>query len=139
MKRLFSLILALAMLSCCFVGCDLSDMMGDNSELLQKVEAMLTALSEGRADDAEAMMHPDKGDCTNEIAQMIAFIDGRTVTAMVVEGYSVSTNVTEDGNVRQEQSTYKLTLSDDTSVRINATYLTSNSGEGFYSFEFVSE
>lgn len=144
MKKLIGLSLILLLLFGCFTGCafleniseKLTEAVDENSESPEKIDAMLLALAEGRADDAKALMHPDKADeSADAIEQMITYIDGRKVTDKKVVGLSVNIAATTNGKTRQEAICYLLTLDDGTTLTVDSLYVSDNAGAGFTSFK----
>ena len=143
MKKLIGFSLILVLLFGCLSGCaflenigeKLTEAVDENTESPEKIDAMLLALAEGRADDAKALMHPDKADeCSDAIEQMITYLDGRKVTDKKVVGLSVNIAATTNGKTRQEAINYYTTLDDGTILLVSSLYVSDNAGVGFTSF-----
>ena len=101
MKKLIGFSLILVLLFGCLSGCaflenigeKLTEAVDENTESPEKIDAMLLALAEGRADDAKALMHPDKADeCSDAIEQMITYLTLDDGTILLVSSLYVSDN-----------------------------------------------
>ena len=144
MKRFVCLTLVLAALFCLMTSCDLAQNLADNIldnlegniKSSSKIDDMMAALAEGRADDAKALMHPENSFYADEgIKQMIDFLDGRTPVSKEGTGVSINANASTSGSERMENVSYKVTLSDGSSIHVNAIYLEDQFGEGFTYFQ----
>jgi hypothetical protein len=100
-------------------------------------EQMLAALAQSNDTDAKKLMHPDAKDADNGIAQMTAFLAGREARTIEVQNVNVNTSSGTSGKMRQEQVSYKVTLSDNTVIYISAVHLSNKAGTGFISFQLV--
>lgn len=141
MKRFLCLSLILVALLGCFTACDLEGLVSNmasnlenQSESAQMVKDMMTALCEGRAEDAKALMHPTVAERADDgISQMIAFLDGREVGTMNLQNINLSTS----GGEKEESLVYAVELSDGKMVFVQAVYLSDDDGAGFSEFQFV--
>ena len=141
MRRFLCLALILAALLCCFTACDLEGLVNNMASNLenqsvsaQLVKDAMTALCENRPDDVKALMHPSVADKADDgISQMIAFLDGREVSAMNLQNINLSTA----GGDKEESLIYAVELSDGKMVFVQALYLSDDDGAGFSEFQFV--
>lgn len=142
MKKCICLFLAMTVLLGCLTACNftqnLNGVSADNAESTPKVKEMMTALSQNRINDAKALMHPDVSDGTNTaISQMSAYLAGRETKALEAMNVSINSSTGTSGKTRQENVAFKVTLTDNTVIYINAVYLSNNQGDGFSSFQLV--
>ena len=133
------LILTISCLSACNFSQNLTDKLEDSAQAPIKVDEMMGLLSENLIDDAKSLMHPGTSSegLDDSFVQMIAYLAGREVLSMELEGINVSTSVGTSGNTRQEDLFYKATLSDNNIIYINAVYIADDAGAGFISFQLV--
>ena len=141
MKKLCFFIALTLMLSCltaCSFTSNLSGVGSDKLQSTQKIEDMMTAMAEGRLEDAKALMHSSvAGESEDAIVQMIAFLAGRKVTDMTQISFQVDSTTNLSGSVRQEAVSYAVTLDDGTAIHLSATYLSDKTGAGFAAFQIV--
>ena len=136
---LFSIVILLLLLCLpsCNLGQQLTDSLENESKSKIKVEEMFTYLSENDVQNAKALIHSNSNfeNVESAIKQMIDYIDGREAVSFELDGINVRTSVSTSGNEKQEDVCYIVTLSDQSIIYINATYISNNSGEGFYSYQ----
>lgn len=142
MKKIFSFVLVLIVLSSLLAGCSFvknssGSLLGE-AESTPKVEEMMAALAEDRTSDALDLMHPQVSETAEDsIAQMSAYIAGREVSSLEQKTISVNTSTSTSGKTRQEQATFLVTLDDGDVIYLNVVYLTNKHGAGFSSFQLV--
>jgi hypothetical protein len=68
---------------------------------------------------------------------MSQYLSGRKTQSVQLININVKNSSGTAGNIRQEESAYKATLSDGTIVYLNVVYLTNDNGSGFSSFQLV--
>lgn len=136
---LFSVVILLLLLcfSSCNLGQQLTDSLENETESKLKVQEMMTYLSENDIENAKTLIHPDTDseNIESSIEQMIDYIDGREATSFELDGINVKTSVGTSGKEKQEDVYYIVTLSDQSIIYITATYISNNSGDGFYTFQ----
>lgn len=142
MKKFLCMGLVLLVMLGCLTSCGffdrLTDKLESKSEAVDMVEDMLNALAERRMDDAKAMMHVTaEGNVDGALSQISVYLAGRKVSAMNLEGISVNSSFGTDGRVREEQVYYKVLLSDNSVIYVDATYISNKNGTGFSSFQIV--
>ena len=141
MKKILCLTLALLAMIACLTSCNFNftgSGLTTETETTAKVEAMMTALATSKKSDALALIHANATEkADGSIDQMIEFIDGRRVSSMELTGINVTSSVGSNGNMRQEQVSYRVALSDGSTIYLTAVYLSNNLGEGFVSFQIV--
>ncbi len=131
-KRIFVLLLATLML-CMMTGCNLAEA---SKEATGRVEEMLEALTDGDAEGALAMMHPDVSeDAEDAIDQMIDYIDGREVEKIEQTNFGVNTSLDGGGKTRTEEGGFQVSFDDGTKIHVAATYTIDDDGEGFSRFQ----
>ena len=132
------IVLVLGSFTACNFTQNMSGMMAGEAEATPKVEEMMAALSAANTADAKALLHPQAAETAESaIAQMSAYLAGRTVETMEVTGITVNTSAGTSGNVRQERVNYRITLTDGAVIYLNVAYLSNNQGSGFASFQIV--
>ena len=141
MKKIICLVLLTLMLFSCLTSCALLEKavksIMDKSESTPKATEMMTALSEGRAEDAKALLHPDIREGTDDaIEQMIEFVNGREIDAVTMTGVKIYESVGTNGKVSREECSFSVTFKDGSSTNVSSIYVTSKDGEGFESFQF---
>ena len=141
MKRIICLLLVICALvftltSCAVVqGVLIGLFTAGTSEASVKVEEMVYALSEGREDDAVALMHPEiRESSQGGIKDMINYIGGRQIESMQMTGYYFNTQVGLTGLIEQEQVTYSVIFTDGTAIAVDSIYTTTPAGTGFERF-----
>lgn len=141
MKRLLCFTLVLLPLLGCLAACNFSQnasgAMENLAESKPAAEQMLAALSQGNKAQSKELMHPDAKDADNGIDQIIAYLAGRKASVIEVQNVNVTTSAGTSGKTRQEQVSYKVTLSDNTVVYVSAVHLSNKAGTGFVSFQLV--
>ena len=139
MKKTICLTLVILTFAFCLTACNFTvNSLKDKAESTPKVEKMLTALTSGNSSEAKALLHPNaNADAGNAINQMIGYLNGRSVSSTELTGVNFSSSVGTNGNVKQEQATYKVSLDGTETIYITAVYLTNNAGSGFISFQLV--
>ena len=142
MKKLICFATVLFALFSCLTSCvftnGLINNMANSSEATPKVEEMLNALTEKRADDAKALLHPqatEKADTA--ITRMTDYLNGRKDSTVELIDFNFNSSVGTSGNTRQEQATYQVTLDDGEIIYLNVHYLSNNEGTGFVSFQLI--
>ena len=141
MKKILCLTLVLLPLLGCLAACNITQNASGAMEKLAEskpaTEQMLAALAQSNDTDAKKLMHPDAKDADNGIAQMTAFLASREARTIEVQNVNVNTSSGTSGKMRQEQVSYKVTLSDNTVIYISAVHLSNKAGTGFISFQLV--
>lgn len=141
MKKLICLCLVLFSVLGCLSACNFTQNMSglkDKAESTPKVEEMMTALTEKSTSDAKALMHPQIGESKNAgISQLIDFVNGRSLKSLELTNINFSSAIGTSGNQKQEQTTFKASLSDGDIIYITAVYLSNDAGAGFISFQIV--
>ncbi len=142
MKKLICFIFVLAVLLSSLTACNfttnISGALESKAESPLYVEEMLVALAENRSADAKNLLHPHLTEKSDEsISQMIDYMSGCEIISMEMNSINISTSTGTSGKSRQEQVTYKVTLTDGAVIYINTTYLSDNAGTGFTSFQLV--
>lgn len=142
MKKIICFALVLLVLLGCLTAChfsqNMSGAMAGEAEATPKAEEMMAALADDNASDAKALLHPQVAETSdNAIAQMRAYLAGRTVSAMDLISINVNVSTGTAGTSRQERVGYRVTLADGAVIYINAVYLSNNQGTGFASFQIV--
>lgn len=122
----------------CEIGNTLTDKLEDSAKSPEKIENMLSALCEGRIDDAKGMMHPTATENVEaSLNSIIDYLDSRTIKQMSLEGLNVHSSIGTDGNVLEEDMEYLVTLSDGEVIHISSVYISDNHGEGFIKFGLI--
>jgi len=124
-------IIMLAALLVTLVGCNFAEFLQMKSE--PQVEQMLAALSEGDAELALSLMHPEEADA-ERIAQLIDYLDGRQVEKMTRTGIHKSAHAGVGNTYKEESASFMLQLDDGTNITLSVVYLTDSDGEGFSTF-----
>ena len=142
MKKLICVILVMLTLVCSLTACkftqNMSGALAGNAESTPKAEEMMAALTQSRLADAKALLHPAaEENADTAITQMSDYLAGREVSTLKLQNINVKTTTGTSGKTTQEQAAYKVTLSDNSIVYINAVYLTNDDGAGFVSFQLV--
>ncbi len=142
MKKSISLILVFLLLLGSFTACDIttnfSDALSGKAESTPKVEEMLSALAENDMSAAEALLHPQIADDSDDMLERLAdYIDGRKAESVEVTSVSINTSTGTGGKSRQEEISCEVKLDDGDSVALNVVYLSDNQGEGFTVFQIV--
>ena len=142
MKKRICFVLVLMLLVGCLTACSFTanttSSLPGKVEKTPQVEEMLTALAENKTEEAKALMHPqvaEKADAA--LAQMSAYLAGRTVTDLAAKSTNVRTSTGTSGKMRQEQVAYQVTLTDGEVIYFNTLYLTNDAGSGFATFQLV--
>lgn len=141
MKKWICFVLVLLVLgsfTACNVTQNMSGAIAGKAEATPKVEAMMAALSAANTADANALLHPQVAESSdNAITQMSTYLAGRNAETMEVTGITVNTSAGTSGNTRQERVNYRVTLTDGAVIFLNVVYLSNNQGTGFASFQIV--
>ena len=142
MKKLFCFTLTIFILFSCLTACTFSQSMSGalagDAESTPKVEKMMTALAENRISDAKNLMHPQATENSDTaIAQMVAYLSGRKADSIELISINVKTSTGPSGKTRQERVGYQVTLSDGDVIYLNTSYVSTNAGTGFASFQLV--
>ena len=142
MKKSISFILVVTVLLCCFTSCDItanfSDALSGKAESTPKVEEMLSALAENDMSAAEALLHPQIADDSDDMLERLAdYIDGRKAESVEVTSVGINTFTDTGGKSRQEEISCEVKLDDGASVSLNVVYLSDSQGEGFSVFQIV--
>lgn len=142
MKKYVSIVLVLILMLMSLNACNfkqtVSGALAGEAEATPVVENMLSALAENRISDAKSFMHPEAINVSDDaFNQMCEFIAGRKANSVELQNISVNTSVGTAGRIKQEQLTYKVTLSDGDVMNLNVIYLIDNSGIGFTSFQLT--
>ena len=102
-----------------------------------KAEEMLTAISENRAEDAKAMMHPSYTEDANlGIEHMSGYLLGKEAEEMTAITFNISTSYGSD-KVRHETATYQVRFTNGDIAHISVDHLSDSEGEGFLSFQLI--
>ena len=142
MNKSISVILVVTVLLCCFTSCDItanfSDALSGKAESTPKVEEMLSALAENDMSAAEALLHPQIADDSDDMLERLAdYIDGCKAESVEVTSVSINTSTGTGGKSRQEEISCEVKLDDGASVSLNVVYLSDSQGEGFSVFQIV--
>lgn len=139
MKKTICLVLVILTLACCLTACNFTlNGLKDKTESTPMVEKMMTALTGGNFSDAKALFHPNANvDEGKAINQIIGYLNGRSVNSIELTAVNFTSSVGTSGEMKQEQTTYKVSLDGTETVYITAVYLTNNAGSGFISFQLV--
>ena len=127
------------LLSACNFTTNFSDSMGITStDCIPEVEAVLQALADGKINEAATHFHPNVAERSGDaLEQMRDYLDGRKVSNLTQQGFTVNTSTGTAGKVRQEFATMQITLEDGTVCYLSAARHADNDGEGFVSFQLV--
>ncbi len=134
MKRVFACILAALLMASMLSGCGL-DL---KSESEPYFEDMMEALSNGDADEAMELLHPDvaEDDDTEEgVQSLIDLLDGREMEDYKRTGVNIHSSVNTTGKTKQETCTYEIELDDGTELEVEFEYVSNRDGEGFAVFK----
>ncbi|MBR5514970.1 MAG: hypothetical protein IKU52_02060 [Clostridia bacterium] len=142
MKKSLCLVLFLAILLSCLTGCTLAENLtkkvSTTAESTHKVQEMMQALSEGRINDAAALIHPEAEEESDAaIKQMSDYISSRKVKSMDITNLNINSSTDTSGKSRREEIGYTVILTDDTVIHIDAKYLSNKEGSGFTSFRLA--
>ena len=142
MKKVLSALAAALVIVFFLSGCSFTTNFSDNTgtstmEAADKVETMVAALTDGDADAALELMHPNRTDAETGIKQMCEYMAGRKVVELNHQNLRVSTKSGNGGDARQESAAIRAELEDGTVIFFSVVYLTDSSGEGFASFQLV--
>ena len=142
MKKTLSFILIIATLVACLSSCNfnsnMSGALAGESEATDSVKEMMAALADDNTAAAKALLHPQVAETSdNAIAQMSAFLEGRSASAIELKGIHRTTNTGTAGTSTQDQVSYRVTLTDGVVIFISAVYLSNNRGTGFATFQVV--
>ena len=142
MKKFFCAFVVLIMIVGCLSACDFTQNivgdMADGRESTLKAEELLLALSENRPADAKELMHQEVAEKSETaLAQISTYLAGRTVSDMEALNVNIKTTTGTGGKITQEQIAFKLTLSDNSTVYLNALYYSDSADTGFASFQLV--
>ena len=142
MKRLFCLILVLAMSVCCLAACNftqnIAGKMESDTESAPLVSEMMDALCEGQKQAALTLMHPALTESAGAaIDQMISYLSGKQTVSSKLLNINVSSSRGTSGKTLQEQLVYEIEMSNGEIIYINATYVSDKDGAGFASFQLI--
>ena len=139
MKKKICFGLVLLVLFGCLTACSItSGLLPDGAEVTPKIEEMMAALADDNTAAAKALLHPQVAETSdNAIAQMSAFLEGRSASAIELKGIHRTTNTGTAGKSIQDQVSYQVTLTDGVVIFISAVYLSNNRGTGFATFQVV--
>ena len=142
MKKIIVMTVVLLLTLSCLTGCNftqnMSGAIAGEAEATPKAEEMMAALASENMADAKALLHPQVAETSeNALAQMSAYLSGRTASAMERRSITVNTSTGTSGNSRQERVAYHVTLSDGAEIFLNVVYLSNSQGTGFVSFQVV--
>lgn len=103
------------------------------------IKQMLTALSAGDLETAEALLHPDRPDDATDAAltALADLLGGREVDSCVQVGINVHTSAGTGGTSRTESGTVHILFTDGTDLRLSYSYVSDKGGEGFATFQFL--
>ena len=135
---LLVVVLSLTILTACDFTTNVSNSFGQ-MQGQEKVDSMLSALSSGDASAAKALLHPDvSAENAQTLVQLQEYLNGRKVTDLKREGWSVSTStVPFGGTIRQEKASFQAALDDGTVFHLSVCYVTEDQAQGFTAFQFV--
>ncbi len=141
-KKIACVILTMALCLCVLSACNFTSNISNSFGQMQeqeKVDSMLSALSSGDASAAKALLHPDvSAENAQTLVQLQQYLNGRKVTDLKREGWSVSTStVPFGGTIRQEKASFQATLDDGTVFHLSVCYVTEDQSQGFTAFQFV--
>lgn len=134
MKRLFACILALMLMASMFSGCSF-DLKSETEPLF---EDMMEALSDGDAEEAMELLHPEVAadeDTEAGIQSLIDLLDGREMEDFKRTGFNIYSGVNTGGKTKEESCTYEVELDDGTELEVEFEYVTNRDGEGFAVFK----
>lgn len=142
MKKIICSVLVLLILLGCLTACNftqnMSGAIAGEAEATPKVEEMMAALADDNTSDAKVLLHPQVAETSdNAISQMSVYLAGRKASTVELKSININTSTGTAGKTRQEQVTYKVTLTDGAVIFLNAVYLSNNQGTGFASFQVV--
>ncbi len=130
MKRMISvvvLILFVISLSACSMKMESQPM----------IDSMLEALAEKDAPAALALLHPSLRKEENveaSLQQLIYYLSGRSVIQQKKESFNIDQGTGTGGKFRRETGVIILTLNDESTAKLEFTYLSNSEGEGFTGF-----
>ena len=126
------LVFALA-LSACEMPIDMT------AQAEPQIKEMLTALSAGDLEAAEALLHPDRVDDATDgaLAALADLLGGREVDSCVQVGINIHTSAGTGGTSRTESGTVHILFADGTDLQLSYSYVSDNAGEGFATFQFL--
>lgn len=136
MKRLFTCILALLLMVTMISGCSF-DLKSETEPLF---EEMMEALSDGDAEEAMELLHPDVAEAEDTeagIQSLIDLLDGREMEDFKRTGFHIYNGVNTGGKIKQETCTYQVELDDGTELEVEFEYVTNRDGEGFAVFKMT--
>ena len=132
------LLILLSFLTACNITTNKSGVLAGEAKSTAKVKEMVTALADERITDAKALMHPTVAETSDAaIAQMSVYLSGRTGESIELLSIKSSTSNGSSGANIQEETTYRITMTDGDVVYLNVVYLTDGNGTGFTSFQLV--
>ena len=136
MRRIICLTLVILSIISCLAACDIANNMMDdmekNAESTPKIQEMMSLLTENRLSEAKKLLHPNANENADDVLEQIAtYINGRNAISMELTNIKTSSSTGTSGKARQEQITYRVTLTDGEIVSLNAVYLSNNEGTGF--------
>ena len=83
-------------------------------------------------------MHPTAAETSGSaITQTCNYLGSRQATSMEQKSIRVNTTTGSSETTRQEQVSYRVTLTDDEVIYLNVVYLSDHLGTGFHSFQLV--
>lgn len=132
MKKIISL--AAVVLACAVLLCACSGGLDLTAEAEPLIQEMLTALSAGDLDAAEALLHPTMTDARGGLEEIADYLDGRSATRCVQNSLNFSSNFSTRGSVKTESGTLQVTLEDGSVLQLTYTYESNSDGSGFTSF-----
>ena len=138
-KRIFSYLILLS-LCFCLTACTFtrSGVLAGDATSTPKVEEMMGALAEQKISEAKTLMHSQVAEMSGEIIEeLIVYLNGRRVSSLKQTNISKMKLLSSSNNEQKEQITYQVTLSDDTVIYLNSTYLSSDTESGFTVFYFI--
>ena len=142
MKKIIYFGLVLLILLGCLTGCsftqNMSGAIAGEAEATPKAEEMMAALADRNISDAKALLHPTVSEAyEEEITQMIDYLAGRKASDLEVKSININNTTGTTGKERQEQVTYKVTLTDGEQIFVYVAYVSNNAGAGFVAFQVV--
>lgn len=137
MKKLLSVTALLLIFALALSACDMPIDMTAQAE--PYIKEMLTALTAGDLESAEALLHPDRVDGATDtaLAAMADLLGGREVESCVQVGINVNASTGTGGSSRTESGTVHILFTDGTDLRLSYSYVSDNAGEGFATFQFL--
>lgn len=134
MKRILSVVFLFALCGVLLCGCTLKPELTAQAEPF--VREMLDALMVEDYDTAEALLHPDMLQGSNEEAleALAGLLEGEEILICTQTSLNVSQSSGTGGSSRTETGSVAIGMTDGTDLRLDYIYLSDSKGEGFVRF-----